>query len=289
MSGSGKSSETDITHVHPEADANFTHLLMCAPDHYGVEYEINPWMHKSVPPDSDLALRQWRELHRVLTSEIGCRVALIQQVESLPDMVFTANAGLVDGTIALLSRFRHTERGHEEVWFHRWFESQGYRVHVPPEHVRFEGEGDALIVGDTVLAGYLKRSDIESHAWISQKLERPVISLALVDSRWYHLDTCLFAANPSLVVFYPGAFDTYGQQVVKDMFDTIEVSESEALQFACNSVVVGRHVVMPSRCPSLTAQLQTRGFDVHPVDMSEFIKTGGAAKCLTLFLTGRDR
>jgi N-dimethylarginine dimethylaminohydrolase len=111
-----------------------------------------------------------------------------------------------------------------------------------------------------------------------------VLSLELVDGRWYHLDTAFFALTPRLVVYYPGAFDTYACTVLNANFETIEVVEEEALRFACNSVVIGENVVMPAHCPRLRAALEARGYVVYPVDLSEFIKSGGAAKCLTLFL-----
>ena len=259
-------------------------LLMCAPDYYGVKYEINPWMHRTEQPNLDLARDQWRELHRVLLQDVGCSVQMIPQDPNCPDMVFTANAALVVENIALLSRFRHPQRRLEEASFNRWFVENGYQVLAAPDDVRFEGEGDALLAGDTVLAGYLKRSDIESHQWVSQSLQRPVLSLGLTDNRWYHLDTCLLALNQNLIAFYPGAFDEYGRRVLRSRFEIVEIDEAEALRFACNSVCLGSQVVMPSGCPKLAIQLEALGYQVHLVEMSEFIKAGGAAKCLTLFL-----
>jgi len=259
-------------------------LLMCPPDSYGVMYEINPWMKCSVQPNLRLAHDQWRQLFHVLTLDLGCCVELAPQANTCPDMVFTANAALVVDNIALLSRFRHQQRSLEEPHFADWFAMHGYRTIAAPDDLRFEGEGDALVIGDTVVAGYLKRSDIESHQWISESLNCPVLSLALADNRWYHLDTCLFALTKDLIAFYPGAFDEYGVRVLRNKFDTIEVDESEALRFGCNSICVGRHVVMPAGCPNLEAQLETRGYHTHPVQMTEFIKAGGAAKCLALFL-----
>jgi N-dimethylarginine dimethylaminohydrolase len=276
----------DIDSKYPSTKYSSAHarLLMCAPDYYGVEYEINPWMHRTEQPDPNLARRQWRELFRVLTQDIGCTIQLAHQDPACPDMVFTANAALVVENIALLSRFRHPQRQMEETSFGRWFAENGYRVVVPPDDLRFEGEGDALVAGDTILAGYLMRSDIGSHEWISQSLGRAVLSLGLTDSRWYHLDTCLLALNQNLIAFYPGAFDEYGRKVLRSRFETIEINETEALRFACNSICMGRHVVMPAGCSHLSTQLTVRGFQVYSVEMSEFIKAGGAAKCLTLFL-----
>jgi len=112
----------------------------------------------------------------------------------------------------------------------------------------------------------------------------PVLSLELTDDRWYHLDTCLFPLTPETVVYYPGAFDPYACRVITNNFETIEVCEEEALRFACNAVVIEKKVVLPSGCPQLTWDLEARGYTVYSVDLSEFLKAGGAAKCLTLFL-----
>ncbi len=259
-------------------------LLMCAPTAYALKYEINPWMNLRNAPDVELARQQWRALYTVLVERTDATVQLVPQSEGCPDMVFTANAGLVHGSDCLLARFRHPERQVEEPHFRAWFEQNGFHVHTPPPDCSFEGEGDALFAGGVVLAGYLKRSDICSHRWISECLNLPVLSLELVDDRWYHLDTCLFPISPEVVVFYPGAFDTYARVVIESNFETVRVSEPEALRFACNAVVVGRHVVLPAGCPRLASDLKARGFTVHSVELSEFLKAGGAAKCLTLIL-----
>lgn len=261
-----------------------TRLLMCVPTQYALRYEINPWMVLENQPDLSLATRQWQELYRILTEQVGAQVELIDQAPEAPDMVFTANAGLVRGRYVLLANFRHPQRQVEEPYFRRWFEENGYHVQLLPVGCRFEGEGDALFVGDTLVAGYLKRSDICSHRYLSDYLAVPVLSLELVDDRWYHLDTCLFALSAGTVVYYPGAFDAYARTVIQNHFETIEVCEEEALRFACNSVVIGHQVVMPAGCPRIASQLEARGYRVHSVDLSEFLKAGGAAKCLTLFL-----
>src|SRR5262245_41544548 len=133
---------------------------MCAPDAYGLKYEINAWMDMAVQPDLSLAAVQWAELHRVLTMDLGVHVELVEQAENAPDMVFTANAGLVRGNRVLLSRFRHAERQVEVAPFRAWFEAHGYETLEPNESTKFEGEGDALFAGEALVAGYLKRTDI---------------------------------------------------------------------------------------------------------------------------------
>jgi N-dimethylarginine dimethylaminohydrolase len=261
-----------------------TSVLMCAPTAYDLKYEINPWMRLENAPDLELAARQWDALYHVLRYEVGADVELVPQAPDCPDMVFTANAGLIRGRYALLANFRHPQRQAEEPHFRAWFESHGYKVQMPSVGCKFEGEGDALFAGDMLLAGYLKRSDICAHRWMSDTLAVPVLSLELIDDRWYHLDTCLFPLSEDTVVYYPGAFDAYARIVIANNFNTVEVCLEEALRFACNAVVIDQHVVLPSGCPQLTQALTERGYTVHAVEMSEFLKSGGAAKCLTLLL-----
>lgn len=277
-------------HQNPNVDSHefqqkiVRRLLMCAPTSYDLKYEINPWMKLENAPNLVLAAEQWKNLYQTLYNLPGIHIELIPQPENCPDMVFTANGGLVRGSVVLLSNFRHPERQLEESHFKRWFEQHGYSVSSPDAACKFEGEGDALIAGHVILAGYLKRSDICAHRWISDVLNVPVLSLELIDSRWYHLDTCLFVLNPNLIVYYPGAFDPYARVVLENNYETIQICEEEALLFSCNSIVIDKDVVMPAGCPQTQSQIEEKGFHVHPVEMSEFLKSGGAAKCLTLFL-----
>src|SRR5258708_7811646 len=184
-------------------------ILMCPPSAYGLKYEINAWMNIANQPDVSLAARQWAELHRVLSEDIGANVEFIEQAENAPDMGFGGKGGVVKGNRVLLSRFRRAERQVEVAPFRAWFEAHGFEAIEPPEDTNFEGEGDALFAGDTLVAGYLKRTDIASHRWISEQLGVPVLSVELVDGRWYHLDTAFFSLTPDTVVTYEGAFASY--------------------------------------------------------------------------------
>lgn len=260
-------------------------LLMCPPTAYDLLYEINAWMHLSNRPDQRLAWQQWQQLYTTLTERVQIEVELIEQAREAPDMVFTANAGLIlpDGRV-LLSHFRHSERQVEEPYFERWFRERGYELLYMPPQCAFEGEGDAFWLEDLIVAGYRKRSEICSHRVLAEITGLEVLSLELIDDRWYHLDTCFLPLNSRLVAYYPEAFDWYARRVIQENFQTIPVSPEEALRFACNSVVVGNHVVMPANCPLLRWHLEEAGYTVHEVPMTEFIKSGGACKCLVLYL-----
>src|SRR5580765_7203095 len=262
-------------------------LLLCPPDHYGIEYEINPWMHRSQNTDVALARAQWQGLRDKLQS-LGGEIEIVPAQPKLPDMVFTANAGLLVGGKFMPSHFRHAERQGEEAHFTNWFAGRSCEIVPLPEGMFFEGEGDALFCGDVLFCGYKFRSDIRAHQFIADKLKCLVISVELVDDRFYHLDTCFCPLNDKLAMWFPAAFDDYGQRAIRHHIpELIAVAQNEALRFACNAVVLGRDVVLPDGCPELCRELAARGFRPHELPMSEFIKAGGACKCLTLFLPQR--
>lgn len=264
------------------------HVLMCPPEYFGIEYEINPWMSRSRSCDHDVAERQWEELRRVL-EQAGARISCLRPVAGLPDLVFTANAALVRDDLAILSRFRHPQRQKEEPHFRHWFEEQGFRTYELQTQADFEGAGDALFCGATLFAGYRIRSDIQAHDEIASVLGCRTVPLELVDDRYYHLDTCFCPIAPGAAIYYPEAFDTYGRSALRELVDDlIAVDPDEAARFACNAAVVGQIVVTPTGCPRLQAELAARGFAARQLPLDEFIKAGGAAKCLTLRLDGED-
>jgi len=263
-------------------------ILMCPPDHYGIEYEINPWMSRERPADHELACRQWSDLRRLI-EESGAEVVLLEPVAGLPDLVFTANAAMIYEEVAVLARFRHEVRQREVPHNRAWFAAHGFTVRDVPEGVNFEGAGDALFCGDTLFAGYRIRSDARGHQQIGAALGCRVIPLELVDPYYYHLDTCFCPLAPGSAIYYPGAFDDYGRRALCELVDDlIEVDSSEAQRFACNAVVIGRRVLTNVDCPKLHAELTARGFEPLATPLDEFVKSGGSAKCLTLRLDGEE-
>jgi N-dimethylarginine dimethylaminohydrolase len=210
-------------------------------------------------------------------------------VAGLPDLVFTANAGLMFHDRFLSSRFKHDVRAKESPYFDRWMADHGFRVeHLPEQHFH-EGAGDALFCGEALFAGYRTRSDANSHQWVAQTLGVRCLPLELVNPRFYHLDTSFCPLAPGVAIYFPDAFDTYGRRVLHTHVPTlIPVVEEEAHRFGCNAVVVGRTVIHNSQCPKLGGDLQKHGFASIEVELDEFLKAGGSAKCLTLRLDGEE-
>ncbi len=262
------------------------HILMCPPDFYGIEYEINPWMSTERQADHALAVEQWRALREKLV-EAGAKISELAPVQGLPDMVFTANAAIIYQQQAVLAHFKHAQRQGEEPHFEEWLTNHGWRVIPPPKGFSFEGAGDALFCGDTLFAGYRQRSDASGLQQIGQMFGVRVLPLELIDPYYYHIDTCFCPLSRHTAIYFPGAFDDYGKKVLEEHVPTlIPVEDDEARSFACNAVVVGQAVVTNTGCPQLHRQLKAAGYQPIETPLSEFVKAGGSAKCLTLRLDG---
>jgi N-dimethylarginine dimethylaminohydrolase len=268
-------------------------FLMCAPKHFEVAYVINPWMEGNIAHgDNQSAVRQWNALIHAVgkIAQIEC----IAAQAGVPDMVFTANAGLVLENKVVLSRFRHAERQLEEPHFAKWFADHGFDVVTLPPDMPFEGAGDALLDRRVPLLwmGHGHRTDLQCAQLLEDRLGIEVHALQLVNPRFYHLDTCFCPLEGGYLMYYPDAFDAASQAQIAARVPAeyrIPVSAPDAADFACNAVNAGRHVFLNHASPALTRELQARGFIVHQTPLSEFMKAGGAAKCLTLKLTEPNR
>ncbi len=265
-------------------------FLMCPPEYFDVAYVINPWMHGNLRNiDNQLAKRQWRGLYDRV--QRLAHVRLMHPEPSSPDMVFTANAGLVLGRRFIVSRFRHEERQSEEPYFAEWFVEHGYDVAIGPHDVPFEGAGDALF--DRALPvlwlAYGHRSMVAARQFVDTQMTAAagveIVPLELVDERFYHLDTCFCPLEGGTLLYYPKAFGAASIAGIESRVPAerrIACGDADAVAFACNAVNVGRTVILNAATPALVAALAAHGFVVVESPLSEFMKAGGSAKCLTL-------
>lgn len=277
---------TDLAYTAPrvvERRPRPRRYLMTPPRHFAVEYAINPWMHPGVTVDVDLALQQWRQLADTYR-RLGHRVDQLDPVAGLPDMVYAANGGLVTPTATVAARFAYPQRAAESVAYARWLTEHGLGPVYEPLEVN-EGEGDFLVVGELILAGTGFRTSPAAHAEVARLTGMEVVSLDLVDPRYYHLDTALAVLDDHTVAYYPEAFSPVGQATLATLFpDAIIASAEDAAVLGLNAVSDGRHVVLAAAATGLAAQLVAGGFEVVPVDLSELLKGGGGVKCCTLEL-----
>jgi len=273
-------------------------ILMCRPDHFGVVYAINPWMH---PDDwqhdertlADQSHHEWDGLRETL-SFLGANIELMPAVAGVPDLVFTANAAIVLDRKVLLARFRYPQRREEEGHYKAAFRALQAKglvdsIHAPPEGITHEGAGDCVFDGTRNLfwMGYGPRSDIAARRAIEDTFDVEALPLKLADPRFYHLDTALSALPNGEVMYVPGAFTPEGRALIADRVSAaqrIELGMDDACAFAANTVCIGHTLVMPGCGPKLRAALEGRGYKVVTVPLGSFQRSGGAAFCLTLRL-----
>ncbi|MGK8522769.1 dimethylargininase [Nocardia asteroides] len=260
-------------------------FVMCRPDHFDVTYSINPWMNPAEPVDRSRAIEQWETLRATYIAH-GHTVDVVPGVAGLPDMVFAANGGLIVGDRAMSARFTHSERAQEGPAYHAWFAGTGVPNLVAAEEWN-EGEGDFLLVGDRLLAGTGFRSSLAAHEEVSRHFGLPVVSLELVDPRFYHLDTVLLPLDAGTIAYYPPAFSPAARVVLAELYpDAIVATDADAAVLGLNGVCDGYNVFLSSAATDLSEALRARGFRPVVIEMSELLKAGGAVKCCTLEIHG---
>lgn len=271
----------------PGRAATRRRYLMCPPTHFAVTYAINPWMDVTVPVDVERAIRQWEALRHTYLG-LGHAVEVLDALPGQPDMVFAANGGIVVGRRALASRFAHPQRQPEAPAYRAWLQravAAGQLAGVVDPVATVEGEGDLLVVGDLILAGYGFRTELAAHRQVQEVFGRPVVSLQLVDPRFYHLDTALAVLDDDTVAYWPGAFSPGSRAVLERLFPgAVLAEEADAAVLGLNAVSDGQHVVLGTGADGLCATLRERGYRPVEVELSELRKAGGAAKCCTLEL-----
>jgi N-dimethylarginine dimethylaminohydrolase len=263
-------------------------MLMCAPNHFAVSYSINPWMQDHLNNAcATRAGQQWDDLRQILGRHAS--IETITAVPGLPDMPFTANAGLLRGNRFVPSRFRHAERKGEEAYFTEWFRQRGAEISNLPASIRFEGAGDALFdeTLELLWMGYGQRSELAAAAGLARLLDADTIPLRLIDARFYHLDTCFCPLPRGFLLWYPQAFEADSRALVESRISAgrrIAVDEADALAFACNAISLGSAIVLHRASGKLKRHLDDAGFTVIETPLDEFQKAGGSAKCLSLCL-----
>lgn len=259
---------------------------MCPPDYYDIQYSINPWMdtNKIVTKEKN---NQWQKLKNKFT-ELGIEVKLLKPQKGLPDMTYV-DIGIVYKNNFIPSNFRYPERQGERKHAVTWFKKNGFKIFKIDKTFYFEGHGDTLWVGDKLFFGYGFRSSVEAQHEVFKILKKinpkiEIIPIELIDPRFYHLDTCFCPINSKQAIYYPGAFSPKAKKLLAQNIKLIPVAEKEATKFVCNAVVVNKNILIPTGSPQAYNTLEKLGYTIHPVEMSEFIKGGGACKCLSFLL-----
>ncbi len=278
------------------------HYLTVAPDHFRVDYAINPFMDVHHQPQADRARRQWEAMVAALR-EAGARVDVLPGRADAPDMVYAMNLGLAlshedsDGRVrpaAVMSHMRYPQRRMEVRSAQPWFAEHGFATsYVGRDGIGAHLEaGDAFAFGDALVVGYGPRTEELALKHLATDLDVRVRGLRITNPGMYHLDLAFCPLDTTRAMVCPAAFDDASAAAVLDLVpEPLVLSEEEALTFCANSVVVGSTVLMPA-CPDrVRGQLEDWGFEVVLVDVDEFHLGGGSVRCLTNpldVLRGRD-
>jgi N-dimethylarginine dimethylaminohydrolase len=265
-----------------------TRLLVCTPRHYGVRYAINPWMSRHVGDTTPDAVRQWERFVELLGCVGETELIHVESSIQTPDLVFTSNAALMCGNLAIVSSFRNAERRREQPVFRAALARAGYATTFLRQ-TYFEGAGDALFdrVRPILYAGYGWRTERGATLQLQEIMSCRVLPLLLVDERFFHLDLALCPLSSGHVLVHMDAFSPHAQQLLRRAIEPgflIEISVDDALRLACNAIEIGDAVVMHDCSTRLRERLHAAGYRVFRTDLSEFLKSGGSAKCLTLRL-----
>jgi N-dimethylarginine dimethylaminohydrolase len=263
--------------------------LMVEPNHFRVDYSINPFMDIDDQPDHLRTRAEWLQIIAAIESA-GGRVHVLPQIPEAPDMVYAMNLGLAleledaHARHVVLSHMRYPQRRMETPVADEWFAGQGFsRRSIGRDGVgaHFEA-GDAFAWRGELVVGYGPRTEELGLKHLATELGIGVRGFRITHPGMYHMDLGFCPLDETRAMVCPAAFDDASAAALLALVpDPLVLSEEEALTFCANSVVLGRTIVMPA-CPDrVRAQLEQWGFEIVLVDVGEFLKGGGAIRCLT--------
>ncbi len=257
-------------------------VIMSPPDHFAIEYSINPWMNTENKVHPEHARREWEAL-KATYERFGASVALISPVQGLPDLVFTTDHGKFLRGKFYAARFRYKERQKEQDVVLPWYRAHGYEVIEPPANLYMEG-GDIQVNSDKIFVGYGYRTGEETVSYLAKETGMEAIPLHLVDDTFYHLDTCFLPLGDA-AFYYPTAFNPESIKKLRTHFTTlIPLTSAEAERFAGNSVELDEYVLCQPN-PSFEQKLIDLGKTPMTLEMHEFNKSGGGLHCLSQIMT----
>jgi N-dimethylarginine dimethylaminohydrolase len=257
-------------------------FYLTKPSQFKITYAINPWMNPKNKVDKAVAQKEWDAVHDAYV-KLGAEVEVFEPLKGWPDSVFVGDSIFLYGKQAFASRFRYPERSGEVGPILERFESKDYDIIHMPEGLFFEGNGEMMAWGDKIIAGYGVRSDKKALDFIESTLGVEVIKIRVMPPH-FHVDTCVCPLDENTIAYVPLGMDEDSVAILKGLdANLIEIDNAEALLLACNSMALGKQVILSTvKAPLFSEALAKAGFEPMPLDLTEFAKSGGGAKCLTL-------
>jgi len=246
-------------------------------------------MHLDDQPDPLRARHQWLDVVAAIEAA-GGTVEVLPQLPEAPDMVYAMNLGLAlqetggDASRVVLSHMRYPQRRMETPEADSWFAEHGFvRRSVGRDGVgaHFEA-GDAFAWRGELVVGYGPRTEELALKHLATDLGVSVRGIRITHPGMYHMDIGFCPLDETRAMVCPAAYDDASAAALLDLVpEPLVLTEEEGLAFCANSIVLGRTIVMPACTDRVRRQLETWGFEVVVVEVGEFLKGGGAIRCMT--------
>lgn len=248
--------------------------------YFDIEYKINPWMQEDVEISFDKANEQYNAIIQAFKDEnIPYKIS---KPAPYPDSVFIADSGFLINNIFICTNFKYKERQREVIYWQNFFQEQGYETVILPSSVLFEGTGDLIYTNSQVFLGHGIRTNLEAVKHIKPFIQKDIFPIELINDRFFHLDTCFFPIDDKNILLYKDAIAPESLKKLKEKYNIITAEKKEAMNFALNIFRYEKTLFLNKGNPKTKKLLEEYGYKVAPLDLSEFIKAGGAIKCMTL-------
>lgn len=233
-----------------------------------------------VPIDFRLAQRQHEDYERTL-ARLGVRVDHLPAEDALADAVFVEDVGMMLDEIAIVTApGAASRRAETESMAHALAR---YRpVHRLSAPATLDG-GDVVRVDRTLYVGLSSRTSsagIDQLGALVSPLGYTVRAVPVKGA--LHLKTACTYAGRGVLLANP---EWAAMHAFADL-DVLTVDEAEP--WGGSVLAIGDTLIMPASFPRTRAKLESRGFSVEAVDLSELQKAEGGPTCLSIVFDAPD-
>ncbi|WP_313799397.1 dimethylarginine dimethylaminohydrolase family protein [Cytobacillus sp.] len=254
-------------------------VVLCEPNYMSIN-DPNHKEFRDVSINIDLAIKQHKHFIHALKSH-GVEVVILPPDKAFPDQVFTRDIGFAIGNRIYVTEMKTYLRQGEEASLIKWLKKEQIPFHQLIG-VTIEG-GDVMIDGETVYIGISKRTNLLAVRHLQSILPKYEVIPVPFNDAFLHLDCVFNILSPEEALICSNEINSKQVQLLKSRYDLIEMTKEDLLNHSANVLSIGNKKVfsMPIN-KNLNKKLQSRGYEVIEVDISEITKSGGAFRCCSL-------
>lgn len=254
-------------------------VVLCEPTYMSIN-DPNHKVFKNVSINIDLAIKQHKHFVSALESH-GVDVILLPPDKKFPDQVFTRDIGFTIGDTIYVTEIQTYHRQNEETLLKQRLEQEN----IPFQQLigcNIEG-GDVIIDREVVYIGISTRTDMQAVSQIQEILPNHEVIPVHFNDDFLHLDYVFNILSSKEALICSSEVSSEQVKLLKSRYDLIEMTQEDLLNHSANVLSIGNKKVfsMPINI-NLNKKLQSRGYEVIEVDISEITKSGGAFRCCTL-------